>query len=46
MAGMTPIGFSGGSHCGPAHAARLRACGAKSVTTSMRELAAVFARLA
>jgi HAD superfamily hydrolase (TIGR01509 family) len=45
-AGMTAIGFSGGSHCGPAHAARLQAHGAKFVIANMRELAAVMARLA
>ena len=45
-AGMTAIGFSGGSHCGPAHAARLQAHGAKLVIANMRELAAVMARLA
>ena len=38
-AGMTAIGFSGGSHCGPAHAARLQARGAKLVSANMRELA-------
>jgi HAD superfamily hydrolase (TIGR01509 family) len=44
-AGMTAIGFSGGSHCGPAHAARLQTRGAKLVTANMRELAAAMARL-
>ncbi len=45
-AGMTAIGFSGGSHCGPEHAARLQTRGAKLVTANMRELAAALARLA
>ena len=45
-AGMTAIGFSGGSHCGPEHAARLQARGAKLVIANMRELAATMARLA
>jgi HAD superfamily hydrolase (TIGR01509 family) len=45
-AGMTAIGFSGGSHCTPAHAARLQAHGAKLVIANMRELAAAMARLA
>ncbi len=45
-AGMTAIGFSGGSHCGPAHAARLQARGANFVTANMRELATAMARLA
>jgi HAD superfamily hydrolase (TIGR01509 family) len=45
-AGMTAIGFSGGSHCGPTHAARLQASGAKLVTANMRELSDALARLA
>jgi len=45
-AGMTAIGFSGGSHCGPAHAARLQTHGAKLVTANMRQLAAALARIA
>ena len=39
-AGMTAIGFSGGSHCGAEHAARLQTRGAKLVTAYMSELAA------
>jgi beta-phosphoglucomutase-like phosphatase (HAD superfamily) len=39
-AGMTAIGFSGGSHCGAEHAARLQTRGAKLVVANMRELAA------
>jgi HAD superfamily hydrolase (TIGR01509 family) len=45
-AGMTAIGFSGGSHCTPAHALGLQAHGAKLVTANMRELAGAMARLA
>jgi HAD superfamily hydrolase (TIGR01509 family) len=39
-AGMTAIGFSGGSHCGPEHAAHRHTRGAKLVIANMRELAA------
>jgi HAD superfamily hydrolase (TIGR01509 family) len=45
-AGITAIGFSGGSHCGPEHAARLQARGANLVIANMRELAAAIGRLA
>lgn len=45
-AGMTAIGFSGGSHCGPGHTARLQTRGAKLVTATMRDLAAAMAGLA
>ena len=44
-AGMTAIGFSGGSHCSPDHGARLQAHGAALVIAEMRELATVIARL-
>jgi beta-phosphoglucomutase-like phosphatase (HAD superfamily) len=45
-AGMTPIGFCGGSHCGPEHAARLQqARGAVLVIGDMRQLAAAMAKL-
>jgi len=44
-AGMTAIGFSGGSHCGPQHGARLRARGAALVIANMRELATAIAKL-
>jgi HAD superfamily hydrolase (TIGR01509 family) len=37
-AGMISIGFTGGSHCRPGHAARLRAKGAAQVVDSMRAL--------
>ncbi len=41
----TAIGFCGGSHCGPQHAARLRAHGAALVFDDMRELAGAIASL-
>jgi HAD superfamily hydrolase (TIGR01509 family) len=44
-AGMTPIGFCGGSHCGPEHAARLQARGAVLVIVDMRQLADAMAKL-
>jgi beta-phosphoglucomutase-like phosphatase (HAD superfamily) len=44
-AGMTAIGFSGGSHCGPEHGARLQACGATLVIADMRELTTAMAKL-
>lgn len=44
-AGMTAIGFCGGSHCGPQHAARLRARGAAPVVANMGELAAAITTL-
>ena len=44
-AGMTAIGFCGGSHCAPDHAARLSAAGATSVIADLRDLAGVLARL-
>jgi HAD superfamily hydrolase (TIGR01509 family) len=37
-AGMRVLGFTGGSHCGPDHAARLRAAGAAAVFDDMRAL--------
>lgn len=37
-AGMTVLGFHGGSHCRPGHAGRLRAAGAAAVFDDMREL--------
>lgn len=42
---MTAIGFCGGSHCGPQHAAALRAKRAVSVIDDMRVLAAAIAAL-
>jgi HAD superfamily hydrolase (TIGR01509 family) len=44
-AGMTAIGFCGGSHCGPEHLALLQARGAALVIANMRELAAAMAKL-
>lgn len=37
-AGMTVLGFHGGSHCGPGYGGRLRAAGAAAVFDDMREL--------
>jgi beta-phosphoglucomutase-like phosphatase (HAD superfamily) len=37
-AGMRALGFTGGSHCGPGHADRLRAAGAAAVFADMRRL--------
>jgi HAD superfamily hydrolase (TIGR01509 family) len=44
-AGMTAIGFCGGSHCGPQHGAGLRAHGAMLVIDHMRELSPAIATL-
>jgi len=44
-ADMTAIGFSGGSHCGPEHGARLEEHGALLVIDDMRELAITVAKL-
>ena len=43
-AGMTAIGFCGGSHCGAEHSAHLQARGAALVIADMRELAAAMTR--
>lgn len=40
-AGMTVVGFTGGGHCGPDHAAVLRAAGAGEVVSSMADLEAL-----
>jgi HAD superfamily hydrolase (TIGR01509 family) len=40
-AGMRPLGFVGASHCGPAHAARLREAGAETVFARMDDLPAL-----
>jgi HAD superfamily hydrolase (TIGR01509 family) len=40
-AGMRVIGFTGGSHCRPGHAARLRAAGASAVCDDVRGLQAL-----
>jgi phosphoglycolate phosphatase-like HAD superfamily hydrolase len=42
---MSVIGFTGGGHCGPAHADTLEKAGATTVIAHMRELPAVVARL-
>ena len=44
-AGMTAIGFSGGSHCGPEHGVRLQRHGAALVMDDMHELATAMAKL-
>ena len=44
-AGMTAIGFSGGSHCGPEHGTRLQARGAALVIANMHELPTAMATL-
>jgi HAD superfamily hydrolase (TIGR01509 family) len=43
-AGMTAIGFCGGSHCGPEHGVRLLAHGAALVIADMPELRAAIAK--
>ena len=44
-AGMTVLGFHGGSHCGPDHAASLQAAGATATFGDMSQLPAIIARL-
>jgi HAD superfamily hydrolase (TIGR01509 family) len=44
-AGMTAIGFSGGSHCGPGHGAQLHANGAALVIDDMRQLPTALEKL-
>ena len=44
-AGMTAIGFCGGSHCGLGHRARLREHGAALVIDKMRQLTTAMAEL-
>jgi HAD superfamily hydrolase (TIGR01509 family) len=44
-AGMTVIGFCGGSHCGPEHGDRLLARGAALIIADMRELSTAMAKL-
>ena len=43
-AGMRAIGFTGGGHCRPGHAERLRAAGAAAIADDMRGLPALVAR--
>ncbi|MCP3474388.1 HAD family hydrolase [Bradyrhizobium sp. CCGUVB1N3] len=45
-AGMTVLGFHGGSHCPPGHAARLRAAGAELTFDDMRQLPELVRRVA
>ena len=45
-AGMTVLGFHGGSHCRPGYADTLRAAGAVATFGDMRELAGMIANLA
>jgi HAD superfamily hydrolase (TIGR01509 family) len=44
-AGMTVLGFHGGSHCTPSHAARLKAAGARETFDDMRQLLALIAQI-
>jgi HAD superfamily hydrolase (TIGR01509 family) len=44
-AGMTAIGFCGGSHCGPEHGARLRGHGASLVIDDMHQLVTAIGNL-
>ena len=44
-AGMTAIGFVGGSHCGPAHGVRLQRHGAALIMDDMLELTTAMAKL-
>jgi HAD superfamily hydrolase (TIGR01509 family) len=44
-ASMTAIGFSGGSHCGPEHRARLQEYGAALVVDDMHEVVTAIAKL-
>ena len=44
-AGMTVLGFHGGSHCTPRHAAVLRAAGAHETFDDFRQLPALIARM-
>jgi HAD superfamily hydrolase (TIGR01509 family) len=44
-AGMTVLGFHGGSHCQAGHAETLRAAGAETIFDDMRQLPALIARL-
>lgn len=43
--GMTVLGFHGGSHCPPGHAARLRAAGARLTFDDMRQLPELVRRI-
>jgi beta-phosphoglucomutase-like phosphatase (HAD superfamily) len=43
-AGMQVVGFTGGGHCRPGHAARLREAGCTEVFAAMPEFAALLSR--
>ncbi|MCE9521002.1 MAG: HAD family phosphatase [Alphaproteobacteria bacterium] len=40
-AGMTPIGLTAGSHCGPDHGSRLRAAGASLIAENYQDVASI-----
>ena len=44
-AGMTVLGFHGGSHCRPGHGDRLRAAGAAAIFDDMRQLPGLIGRI-
>lgn len=44
-AGMTPLGFVGGSHCGPSHAARLQDAGAHRIFRRFEDLGVILEEL-
>ena len=44
-AGMTVLGFDGGSHCRPGHGDRLRAAGAAAIFDDMRQLPGLIERI-
>ena len=44
-AGMTVLGFHGGSHCRPGYGDRLRAAGAAATFDDMRHLPALIAQM-
>jgi HAD superfamily hydrolase (TIGR01509 family) len=45
-AGMTVVGLTAGSHCGPAHGPRLSAAGAHNIATSYEEVAELIRNIA
>jgi len=44
-AGMTVLGFYGGSHCRPGHSDRLRRAGAAAIFDDMRQLPELIGRI-
>jgi len=44
-AGMTVLGFVGGGHCRPGHAAMLKAAGAVETFADMRQLPALISQI-